>query len=90
MKDGRREGRAQGSLDLTLSCDGEALECSVPELTEEELRTRIWRFEQLLSHGYSPKDACLIAGDKTIDLEFARRLVSKLGCPPQLAARVVL
>lgn len=58
-------------------------------LTEEEVSVRLWRFEQLLAHGYSEPDASAIARDKCIDLELARRLVTKLGCPPELATRII-
>jgi hypothetical protein len=59
------------------------------ELTGEEVSVQLWRFEQLLAHGYSRPDASAIARDKHIDLELARRLVTKLGCPPVLATRIL-
>jgi hypothetical protein len=49
-----------------------------------------WRFDQLRAHRYPPRAAYLIARNKTIDLELARKLVESLGCPPALAARIVL
>jgi len=44
---------------------------------------------QLRVHGYAERVASVLAADLTVDLELARRLVSKLGCPPELAARIV-
>ena len=60
------------------------------ELTEEELSVLLWRYEQLLAHGYADPDAWTIARDTSIDLEFARRLVAKLGCPVQLATQILV
>ena len=47
-----------------------------------------WRFDQLRRAGYPETDALLLASDTTVDLELARRL-GTLGCPPELAARIV-
>ena len=49
-----------------------------------------WRFDQLRAYRYPPRAAYLIARNKAIDLELARKLVASLGCPPALAARIVL
>jgi hypothetical protein len=58
-------------------------------VTAEERQVRLWRFDQLVRHGYSDVEASSIASDPRIDLEHARRLVSELGCPPALAVRIV-
>ncbi|HZB23761.1 MAG TPA: hypothetical protein VE444_07930 [Gaiellaceae bacterium] len=57
---------------------------------EEEERVVAWRFDQLRAYRYPPRAAYLIARNKAIDLELARKLVATLGCPPALAARIVL
>jgi len=58
-------------------------------IDEQELQVFLWRFVQLRVHGYAERVASVLAADLTVDLELARRLVSKLGCPPELAARIV-
>ena len=58
-------------------------------IDEQELQVFLWRFVQLRVHGYAERVASALAADLTVDLELARRLVSKLGCPPELAARIV-
>jgi hypothetical protein len=60
------------------------------ELTPEELDLLTWRFEQLLGHGYAVEDALEIAKAKHVDLELARSLTEKFGCPPGLATRILL
>jgi hypothetical protein len=55
----------------------------------ETLRVRRWRFEQLVGVGYAAQDASEIARNPAVDLERARRLVQCLGCPPELAARIL-
>lgn len=58
--------------------------------TEEERAVWRWRFDQLVRHGYPELAASLLASDRRVDLELARRLVSRLACPPELAARILL
>ena len=60
------------------------------ELTREELDLLAWRFEQLVGHGYEVEDAMEIARAKHVDLELARSLIVKRGCPPAVAARILL
>jgi hypothetical protein len=55
----------------------------------DTLEVRRWRFEQLVKAGYPPEDASEIAGDMRIDLDFARRLVQRFDCPPELAVRIL-
>jgi hypothetical protein len=55
----------------------------------EALHVRRWRFEQLVEAGYAAQDASEIARNSAVDLERARRLVQCLGCPPELAARIL-
>jgi hypothetical protein len=50
---------------------------------------RRWRFDQLVAAGYTARDASAMARDPRIDLDLARRLVQRLGCPPELAARIL-
>jgi hypothetical protein len=60
------------------------------ELTREELDLLAWRFEQLVGHGYDVEDAMNLARAKHVDLESARRLTAERGCPPAVAARILL
>jgi hypothetical protein len=60
------------------------------ELTREELDLLAWRFEQLVDNGYEVEDAMAIARAKHVDLELARSLTAKLGCPPAVAAQILL
>jgi len=60
-----------------------------PEETAEKRRVWSWRFDQLVDAGYEAADAAAIAGDATIDLALARRLVAD-GCPAPLAARILV
>jgi hypothetical protein len=60
------------------------------ELTREELDLLAWRFEQLVGHGYEVEDAMDIARARHVDLELARSLTAERGCPPALAARILL
>jgi hypothetical protein len=60
------------------------------QLTREELDVLAWRFEQLVAHGYAVEDAMEIARARDVDLELARSLTQKFGCPPRLASRILL
>ncbi|MEP6910848.1 MAG: hypothetical protein ABI896_10525 [Actinomycetota bacterium] len=60
------------------------------ELTPEALDIRAWRFEQLVAHGYEIQDAMALAKSSDVDLQRARALVTDLGCPPALAAQILL
>ncbi|HMJ01094.1 MAG TPA: hypothetical protein VK488_14770 [Gaiellaceae bacterium] len=60
------------------------------ELTREELDLLTWRFEQLVEHGYEVEDAMDMARAKHVDLELARCLTTKRGCPSAVAARILL
>lgn len=60
------------------------------ELTREELDLLAWRFEQLVDHGYEVEDAMAIARAKHVDLELARTLTAKQGCPAAVATRILL
>jgi hypothetical protein len=48
-----------------------------------------WRREQLARAGYSTEDASTLAERGDIDLHLAVDLVER-GCPPALAARILL
>jgi hypothetical protein len=50
---------------------------------------RRWRFEQLLSAGYTIADALELALRQDIDLHWAASLVRQ-GCPSSTAARIAL
>jgi len=60
------------------------------ELTRGELDVLAWRFEQLLEHEYGVEEAAELARARHVDLELARSLTQKFGCPPELAARILL
>jgi hypothetical protein len=60
------------------------------ELTREELDLLAWRFEQLVGHGYEVEDAMQLARAKHVDLELARTLTATHGCPPAVAAQILL
>ena len=60
------------------------------ELTEAELDVVAWRFKQLVDHGYEIEAAMQIARARDVDLQLARTLTAELGCPPDLAARILL
>ena len=64
--------------------EAEAVTGPTPE-QEEILR---WRFSQILSLGIGQLDAQMLA-ETGADLGLLRRLVAQ-GCPPPLAARIVL
>jgi hypothetical protein len=57
---------------------------------DENSRVHAWRLEQLRLAGYCPDDLQQLADDTTISLDAARRLVLQHGCPPELAARILL
>jgi hypothetical protein len=50
----------------------------------------VWRFEQLVQSGYPELYASMLASDRAVDLDLARRLVGRLACPPELAIRILL
>jgi len=58
------------------------------ELSGEELQVRIWRFEQLVAHGFARAEAVALAEDTHVELAAMRSLVGR-GCPPTLAARIL-
>lgn len=57
---------------------------------DDELeRVELWRAQELERAGYSVKDAASLAQRHEVDLHFAVELVSR-GCPPELAAQILL
>ena len=60
-----------------------------PVLTSEEERVLEWRYESLARVGFSPDLAFEIASSRGVDLHAVLRLVGG-GCPPAVAARIVL
>ena len=65
-----------------------AVEAEYEEVTEAE-RIERWRVEALERAGYEPRAAAAIAARLDIDLHRATDLVGR-GCPPDLAARILL
>ena len=56
--------------------------------TESE-RVERWRTEELLRVGYELEIATVMAADLEVDLHAATDLVER-GCPPDIAARILL
>ena len=56
--------------------------------TEAE-RVERWRMEELLRVGFDVEFATLLAGEPGVDLHAAIDMVER-GCPPDLAARILL
>jgi hypothetical protein len=56
--------------------------------TESE-RVERWRTEELLRVGFDVETATLLAADFAVDLHTALDMVEH-GCPPDLAARILL
>ena len=63
---------------------------AVEEIVETELeRVERWRAEELMRAGYDPGAAHDLATRPDIDLHTARELLER-GCPPELAAQILL
>ena len=58
-------------------------------LDTEDARVLDWRATCLIAAGFERDDALLIAADPRIDLHEAIELVES-GCPPELAAEILL
>jgi hypothetical protein len=56
--------------------------------TETE-RVERWRMEELLRVGFDVESASLVAAELAVDLHAAIDMVER-GCPPDLAARILL
>lgn len=56
----------------------------------ESERVTAWRACELLRAGYEPMTAVELAEHPEIDLHVALELVVERGCPPDLAARILL
>jgi hypothetical protein len=56
--------------------------------TETE-RVERWRMEELLRVGFDVESATLLAAELEVDLHGATDMVER-GCPPDLAARILL
>ena len=56
--------------------------------TEPE-RIERWRAQELQRAGYEPKAAAELAARLDVDLRFAVGLIAR-GCPPDVAARILL
>jgi hypothetical protein len=57
-------------------------------LTAEQRQVCLWRFDQLVLHGYPALSAAWLAAERTVDLETARQLAIR-GCPPELATKIL-
>ena len=56
---------------------------------DEAAEVLAWRFDALCRSGYDLDAAAVLAANVQIDLHRAVELVSR-GCPPELAARILL
>jgi hypothetical protein len=56
---------------------------------EEEAEVLAWRAEELVRAGYDGNNALMLALERRVDLHAAVDLVRR-GCPPDLAARILL
>ena len=56
---------------------------------DEAAEVREWRFDALCRSGYECDAAVLLAANTEVDLHDAVDLVQR-GCPPELAARILL
>jgi hypothetical protein len=63
-------------------------EIEIPVDSEVE-RVTWWRAEELVRAGYDPDAAFELAAQRDVDLHAALDLVAR-GCPPPLAARILL
>jgi hypothetical protein len=63
-------------------------ELEIPVDSEAE-RVTWWRAEELLRAGYDPDSAFELAAQREVDLHAALELVGR-GCPPDLAAKILL
>jgi hypothetical protein len=57
--------------------------------TDEAAEVLAWRFDALCRSGFDLDAAALIAANVEVDLHEAVQLVDR-GCPPPLAARILL
>lgn len=48
-----------------------------------------WRFEELIRAGFEVGPASLLAADRAVDLNLARRLAESPECGPDLAYQIV-
>jgi hypothetical protein len=60
-----------------------------PALDTESERVTAWRACELMRAGYEPMMAAELAEHREIDLHVALELVER-GCPPELAAQILL
>jgi hypothetical protein len=60
-----------------------------PIFETESERVERWRTDELIRVGFDAEVAILLAGEPAVDLHAATDLVQR-GCPPELAARILL
>lgn len=60
-----------------------------PTYETESERVERWRTEELLRVGFDVETATLVAAELAVDLHAAVDMVER-GCPPDLAARILL
>lgn len=65
-------------------------ESLITDLPPSEMKVIKWRLDQLERAGWPDYLAGAIAQSRLIDLHLACDLVQRLGCPPKLAADILL
>lgn len=61
----------------------------ITHVDDELERVELWRAQELERAGYGVRDAAALAQRHDVDLHFAVDLVGR-GCPPELAAQILL
>jgi hypothetical protein len=61
---------------------------STDHAVNEERRVHLWRYDGFVSLGFAAEQARALARNGAADLALGRRLAA-LGCPPQLAFRIL-
>jgi hypothetical protein len=83
--------RRTGEMNPHAATDRERMDLTVRSavLTVEEERVLEWRYESLARAGFCPDLAFEIAASRDVELHSVLTLVGS-GCPPAIAARIVL
>jgi hypothetical protein len=85
MTDRARESILEGIVDET-----ERIQTQIEPDWSEQLRSaRAWRLDQFTRLGFDSAGATLMANDAQVDLAQVRKLIA-LGCPPEIALRILL
>jgi len=58
-------------------------------LSEEEIRVRRWRFDQLVRAGLDDEDASYLAARQDVDVRLVERMLAR-GCRPRTLLEILL